>query len=382
VLVPLVIGVLAGAGTVLYALYDLRRAMFAWTAAYGFGVTAAVAALALAFTLHLAGAKWWLAVRTPLLACAATMPLFVLGFVPIALTLRHLYPWQTIPEDAPEHIRRALEHQRAWNEPGFFVARAALYLAVWTFLALALRRTDARWATSVSDAESERLLARARRLAGPAMPVLGLTLTFAAFDWFMSLEPGWSSDMYGLYVGMGGLVGATSIAAIGAWAARRAGLLRDEVHADHFHALGRLMLMATILWAYIAFFQLLLVWIADEPREVTFYAARSAGSWGVIDVVLVVGHFLVPFLALLIRRLKQSAGALAIVAAWALLMDALDFEWFVVPSSAGRIAAADILPFVCVFALAWAWGAHLVTRAPAARRELAAFREALRYRSP
>jgi hypothetical protein len=205
----------------------------------------------------------------------------------------------------------------------------------------------------------------------------------------MSLQPGWVSNMYGLYVFTSGFVSAIAAIAIGAWLAYWSGLLPEGVGPDHFHALGRLMLMAVILWAYIAFFQLLLIWIANIPHEATFFIARSRGGWPLVNLFLIFGRFVLPFFALLSRPLKRSPVLLAGVGVWLVLMSALDVAWLVIPSAAEHLSLADLAPFVCVFALAWAYGAHLVyTRGyllaprPVAPPPPAALEEALSYRSP
>lgn len=375
VLAPLAIGVAAAAGTGAYAAVDLRRAMAAFTAAYGFGVATALGAMVLAFALHLAHAKWWLVVRRPFVAAAGTLPLFIVLFVPIALSLSRIYPWQSPPNGLEEHVIRALEHQRTWNHPRLFLARAALYLLAWSALAIALRRVHARF--DQGGVAAEEALASARRLAAPGLLVVGFTGTFAAFDWFMSTQPGWVSDVYGLVVLTSGASAAIAIVGVATFLAPRVG-----VRPDHVHAIGRLMLMSIILWAYVAFFQLLLIWLADLPREVGFFRARAAGSWAVVDAILVVGRFGLPFLLLLSRPWKRRAGVVAAIGAWLVLMTALDFAWLVLPSFGARLSWADALPFVAVGALACAYGVHLHGEPSPEPVSAKPVREALRYESP
>ena len=384
VVVPAAIGIAAGALTIAYALYDARRALLAWIAAYGFVVATVVAAMMMVMVMHVTGARWWLVLRSVFLAIAGSAPLLILLFVPIGAAFSIVYPWESPPPDLPEHVEEVMQHRRVWNQPGFFLARSAIYLAVFTAFAVLLRRKDAahRARPSPEIARSE------RTLSAVGLPVMAFALTFAAFDWLMSLEPGWTSNIFGVYVFTSGLVSAMSVIAIGAWLAAEAGLVSDEVRPDHFHAVGRLMLMAVILWAYIGFFQLLLVWIADLPSQVAFYGARSRGSWGAVDVVLFLGRFVLPLFVLLSRPLKRNPARLAITAGWLVVMSVLDFAWLAIPATGARLAAVDFLPFISASALVWAYAAHLVyvRGRPAERRaETArdpALQEALRYRSP
>ena len=385
VLIPLAIGLAAGALTIVYAVHDARRALLAWIAAYGFGVATVLGAMVLVMVLHLTDARWWLVLRRVFVATAGTAPLFVLLFVPIGAAFTIVYPWEAPPPGLSEHAAEVLEHRRVWNLPGFFLARSAFYLATWTVLAVLLRRADAahlEHPTSAGVARSE------RTVSAVGLPLLGFTLTFAAFDWMMSLQPAWTSNVYGLYVFTSGLVSALAVLAIGSWLAARSGLVPDGVGPDHVHAVGRLMLMAVILWAYIGFFQLLLVWIANLPSEAAFYLARSSGSWGAVDVVLFGGRVVLPFFLLLSRPLKRDPARLAIVGVWLVVMSVLDFAWLVIPSMGAELALFDVLPFVCIGGLVWAYGAHLVALRSrrAARRDVVALdpalQEALRYRSP
>ena len=355
VTVPLGIGLAAAGLTVAYAAYDTRRALVAWIAAYAFVVATVLAATILVMTLHVTGAHWWRVLRRVFVAVLGTAPLLPVFFLPIAASLELVYPWESPPSDLPRHIERALAHQRVWNHPQVFLPRALLYLATWTVFAVLLRRADAAYLKEPSPANAR----RERVISAVGLPIVSFTLTFAAFDWVMSLQPGWVSNIFGLYVFTSGLVSALAVIALGSWLAMRNGLTAG-VGPDHFHAVGRLTLMAVILWTYIAFFQLLLVWVANLPAEVSFYAMRSRGAWTGMDVVLFLGRFVFPFLILLSRSLKRSPSFLAAAGIWLVVTTALDFEWLVVPAGGHALSFADAAPFVCIFALTWAYGAHLV----------------------
>ena len=136
------------------------------------------------------------------------------------------------------------------------------------------------------------------------MPVLGLTLTFAAFDWIMSLEPAWFSSMFGIYYFAGGFVAAIALLVLLARAGERSGWLAGYLQPSHYYALGRMLLAFTIFWAYIAYFQFFLIYIADRPDEVRYFVRRGTGSWFGFAIVLAVAHFALPFLLLLRRGLK------------------------------------------------------------------------------
>jgi hypothetical protein len=354
VLRSLGVAFLGGAGVLVSVVLDPAHALLAWIAAYGFGLSTVLGALLLVMFFHVTNARWPVVLRPLLMGITATTPLFALLFVPIAFGMSAVYPWVQPMRELGE----LNEHQRAWNNVGFFLARAVVYLLSWVVLAMALTRAD----TAYARTPTVEGLARLRRISAGGILVVAFTLTFASFDWLMALQPGWISNMYGLYVFAGGLSAAIALVAVLAWRGRRSGALPTSVGPSHFLALGRLMLMSVVFWAYIAFFQLMLIWIANLPHEVSFYIARSRGSFGPLSMVLLFGHFVLPFLLLLSRPLKSHAPLLGAVGAWILLMNAVDFAWLVLPAGGGHLRWLDVAPFLVVSGLGAAYGALGVSR--------------------
>jgi hypothetical protein len=222
----------------------------------------------------------------------------------------------------------AVEHKQAWLNVPFWLARAAFYFAVWILIAELLLFTSMR-----QERMGARATTRLRTIAAAGMWPLALTLTFAGFDWILSLEPAFSSTILGIYLFAGSVVAALSLLALLAWFASARGLI--EVGPSHFHALGRLMLTFTVFWAYSAFVQFLIVWMADLPREIVFFIERTRGRWLMVSVFLIVGHFLIPFFFLLSARLKRDPSRLGVIAIWILGCHFIDVAWLILP--AGRI---------------------------------------------
>jgi hypothetical protein len=307
---------------------DPRQALFSWLAAWVYGLTIALGALIFVMIGHVTAAGWFVALRRLTETIAASLPLFALLFLPLALGLEKLYPWVA---PAPSLDARSLEliaHRRPYLNVPFFLGRAALYFAIWGGVAALLRR----WSLRQDEAPAPALTARSRALAAGAMPPVGLALAFASFDWIMSLTTKFESSIFGVYTFAGAILAALALVVIASFLARRAGLLPAGVSASHDYALGRLLLTFVVFWAYIAFSQLVIVWLADLPEELGWYRARFAGSWAPVGVFLLVGHFAMPFLLLLSYRLKRRAAALAAVAAWLLFAHYVDVYWLVLPA--------------------------------------------------
>jgi hypothetical protein len=309
---------LAATGLVLVCvglLVDPRRTWFAYLAAWTFSVSVGIGALLLLMTGHAAKARWMVVTRRLTEAIVSVLPLLAALFAPICLALAEIYPWVLHPD----------EHKGRYLSVGFFVARSAAYLlvfiAVGTLLRLWSRANDAR--------PSMRLVHRMRALSGGGLPLVALTLTWASFDWTMSLQPEWSSTIFGLYFFAGAFVGAIALVTVMTNLARlRPGA---RITPDHSQALGRLLFAMIVFWAYMAFSQLLIYWIGDLPDEVPFYGLRINGTWTDVTYLLACGHLVVPFFALLNRHWKRHAGYLAAIGAWVFLMHYVDVYWLVLP---------------------------------------------------
>lgn len=298
-------------------LVDPRQAYFSWLAALAAGLSTALGALLLVAITSVAGGRWFDPLRGLALDLAATLPLFALLFVVLLPGLGVLYPWV--------HAREL--PNAAWLNLPFFLARAAIYFAIWTAVSLLLRR----WARA-GGASSQPPSARERALAAGALPVLGLSLTFAAFDWLMPLAPGWASTVFGVYWFAGGFLAALAlIALLAVLRARRDGG-GASLPPRQAYALGALMLTFVVFWAYIAYSQYFIIWIADVPAEVAWYLPRVRGGWGLLALGLLLGQFVLPLLVLLLHAAKRNTRALGLIAAWLLVMHYLDTYWLVLPA--------------------------------------------------
>ncbi len=378
VLLPLGIGVIGVALGLVEVGIDPTRALFAYMAGFLVALTIALGSLLFVMIAHIARARWFVVLRRLTGAIAATIPVFPLLFLPMALGVKRLYPWAGPSAELDPEQRAWALHVHGWLNVPFFLVRSYLYLAIWSVVAIALRR-----ASVINDEHpSEANVRRERFLAAAAVPVVAFTFTFASFDWVMSLNARWTSDMMGLYLFAGAFAGAVGATAIAAWLAWRAKLLPAEVGPAHFHALGRVLLVGVIFWAYIAFVQFLLVWIADLSRETSFYAERVRGGWAWVCALLGVVHFAVPFLLLLSRSLKRAPGRLAFAGSWLVCGHALDVSWLILPPLRSGMHGLDLAFVVGIGGLCAAFGAWRFFAAQSVPIHDPGLAESLRYESP
>jgi hypothetical protein len=340
-LVAGVIGALGIAGLLALGSGQPQQMLAAWLVAFLFFLSLALGALYLVLILYSVQAGWGIVVRRLGEICASTIPLFALLFVPILLGLRSLYPW-TVP-GAADHDP-LLRWKAPYLNPTFFLARAGLYFAIWSILALVWARASRRQDATGDLAISERL----RRFSGPALLLLALSQTFASFDWIMSLTPDWYSTIFGVYFFAGAFVSASALLSVIVVLLRGAGLLQDVIGVGHLHDLGKMVFAFSCFWAYIAFSQFFLIWYGNIPEETVWYRARLEGSWQAASAILAVGHFIVPFFFFMGRTMKRRPFTLAIGASWVLLMHLLDIHWLVMPTVRKGVAWPSPLEIVAV----------------------------------
>jgi hypothetical protein len=341
------------------ALLDLRSALYSWLFAFVFWVGLSVGALLLLATLHATGARWSVVLRRVLEQMAFTVVLFPVLFLPVVIWANELFPWID-PAKAhftPEELHKVQGKQVYLNVP-FFLLRAAVYFAVWCAVAWLLQR----WSRRQDDSGHLRLTVWQRRLAGGSLPFVALALSFASLDWLMSLEPLFVSTIYGTYYFAASFLGALALWALAAAWGQRTELFLGMLRVPHLHSLGKLIFAFTLFWAYIAFDQYMLVWLANIPEEVAWYDIRTEGGWAYVFGFLVLGRFALPFFVLLSRRIKESPGGLLVVCGWTFLAHVVDVYWLVFPAWHHRAPVFHWTQPCAFFGIGGLWVAFCVWR--------------------
>ncbi len=327
---------------------DPTQLLRSYLVAYLFWVGGALGCLALLMIQHVTGGAWGVAIRRLLESGARTLPVMALLFVPIALGLRTLYEWAR-----PELVAHdpLLQHKELYLNVPFFLGRAAFYFLVWTLVVRALWRWSLRQDESFDPKPGERL----ELLSRGGLVVLGLTMTFAAIDWAMSLEPHWFSTIYGiLFMGGSALTAFALVIPIAALLSAHPPL-KGLISSDQLSDLGKLMLAFVMLWAYFQFSQFLIIWSGNLPEEITWYLARTRGGWQWLAIAIILFHFALPFVLLLSRRLKQRPASIAFVALLMLLMRFVDVFWLVTPAWDPRHFTVHLLDLAAVVAVGGIW---------------------------
>lgn len=305
----------------------VRTALFAYLLAFVYWLAIGMGALILLMIFRASKARWAVVVRRVVEVMAGTVPIFALLFIPVALGYKQLFPWAAPSESMGEEALELFHHRAPYLNVPFFFARAAIYFVLWA----AVSRALLAWSSKQDTVDDPNLTRRAWVLGAGALPAVGITLSFAAFDWLMSLSTLWYSSMFGVYYFAGGFLAALSLLVVLLVFLDRTSAFHGVMRVAHWLSLGKFMLAFVCFWAYIGFSQYMLTWVANLPDSTGFIAARMEPHWHWMGRFLIVGHFALPFVILLGRGIKMNPPRLAMLGLWLLFMHFVDLYWIVMP---------------------------------------------------
>lgn len=274
---------------------------------------------------HLVSGRWGFVLRRPLEAGAKTLAWMGIFFIPIVVGIHYLYIWSHASAVAADPL---LQQKHFYLNTPFFIGRQVIYWIIWIVLAVLLNR----FSTKQDETADPEYQTRLRNLSGPGIALYGFTVTFACFDWVMSLEPHFFSTIYGMQFVITEAVGGMAFITIVAYFLARDTELREIIQPKQFHDFGNLLLVFTLLWAYLSFVEYLIIWSGNLQNEIPWYVTRTAHIWAGFALALVIFHFAVPFLLLLQRVITFRKSYLAWVAGLLFVMSIVDLFWLLVPS--------------------------------------------------
>lgn len=321
----LIVGAVALVICLIGAYFDHEQFFHAYLMAYVFWLGIPLGSFGVLMIHHLVGGSWGFAIQRLLEAAIRTFPVMAFLFLPLLLGLGDLYPWARPELVAHDAI---LRQKTLYLNVPFFILRTALYFAIWISVAYFLTK----WSAEQDQTTDDVLVERLQRLSAPGLVLYGLTVTFSAIDWVMSLEPHWFSTIYGMIFMMShGLVALAFAVAVSFFLWRRRPLERLTA-PEVFQDLGNLLLAFIMLWTYVSFSQFLLIWVENLQHETPWYLHRITGGWQGIALALVVLQFALPFLLLLSRTLKRKTETLCAIAGLIVFMHLIEMFWFVQPA--------------------------------------------------
>ena len=293
--------------------------------AYMFWLGLSLGCLALLMVQYLSGGFWGLCIRRVLEAASKCLWLMWFLFLPLLFGSHSLYAWMTDPS-LTEHNRWYLHT----GGLGGWYARWIIYFVIWIGLATVLNRRGDRQDSPLPGGVQPRF----QGLSGLGLVLYSLTISFAAVDWVMSLDPHWGSTIYGLIFIAGQGLSALAFCVIMLTVLTRYSPYHQIIKPTQFHDIGKLMFAFVMLFAYFSFSQWLIIWAGNLPDEIGWFLNRIHGGWGVVALIIILFHFALPFALLLSRERKRAGKRLIGIAVFLMFMRVVDIYWYVVPNFA------------------------------------------------
>ena len=173
---------------------------------------------------------------------------------------------------------------------------------------------------------------RARRAArckmrfysGWGIVAFALTLTFSGVLWMKAVQDQWFSCIYGVYFFSDcAWIGLATVYAISAVLVRQR-ILSPVLKQNYFYFIGVLFFAFTLFSRPTRSSRYhFVVWNANMPEETFWYLIREHGNWWCLSMILIFGHFFIPFFVLLPVKVKTNFKIVIPVCLWAWLMHAL-----------------------------------------------------------
>ena len=303
-------------------IFDRDHFFRAWLIGYLLWLGVALGSMALLMVQHLSGGAWGV-FRRIFEASSRTLPLLAILFLPIVLGMQTLYPWTHADLVAADEV---LQHKAPYLNTPFFLVRALFYFGGWILTAWTLTRLSRR-----QDEGDTTVNLTLQRVCGAGVVFYAFSITFAAIDWVMSINPHWYSTLYGfIFLGGQGLSALAFTIVASTFLSRRPPM--DQIlKPSHFHDLGKLTLAFVMIWAYFNFSQYLLIYAANLIEEIPYFTVRTNNGWQYAVLFLVVFQFAVPFFLLLSRDLKRTPRRLVVVATFLLVVRFFDIFMLVSP---------------------------------------------------
>ncbi len=319
------------------AFYDVEHLLQSYLTSFIYWLTLALGGFFFVMLHHLTNSTWSVVLRRLAERAASVLPVLAILFLPVLIGLKSIFPWTDESVMAGEIIR----HKSPYLNPPFFIIRSILYFAAWIGVSQFLIRLSIEQDSGGTPGITRKF----RAVSAPGILIFAVTVTFASFDWIMSLDPHWYSTIFGVYLFSGSLLAGLSFLTFMAIYFRGKGVLDKSITEEHYLDLGRLLFAFTVFWAYIAFSQYFLIWYANIPEETIWFAHRWEGSWKYFSLLIVFGHFVLPFFVLISRPAKRSRTVLGFIAVWLLFVHWVDIYWLIMPNFAEHAARITLFDF-------------------------------------
>jgi len=269
---------------------------------------------------HGLSAFFWLGVLfLPLLLSAWVRPGLVWPWMDLA---HEIHGGHTVGAD-PLYVKKA-----GFLNRNMFTGMTAGFFLIWIWLSARLRKASF---SQDSDGDAKWTFMN-RKTAAFGIPLTALALSFAAIYWMKSLEYHWFSTMYGVWFFANCMRAGMAFGVVITWWLVTRGDYKGIFNTNQLHCLTALAFAFVVFWAYVTFSQYFLIWNANVPEETFWYNIREHGDWLWVGMLLLFGHFFVPFLLWLSYRRKANLRPALGISLWIAFIILVDLCYNVLPA--------------------------------------------------
>ena len=312
--------------------FSSKEFYFSFLTSYFFWLSILLGGIFFTLVHHGFSATWSTVIRRVMENIIVLMPIFTVLFLPIIYGMEKLfkwlpnhYYWLTHNFESDHLIQQKLSFL---NEESFLI-RTVLYFLLWNIIVISLYKMSIK-----HDHTNDHSLLKKMNLfsMSPLGVLFFVSITFAGFDWLMSLDPHWYSTMFGVYIFSGSFLAFLAFLTFTLIRLQDQGYLTGIVSKEHYHDLGKYLFAFTVFYCYIAGAQFYFIWYSNIPEETIWYLHRWVGTWKVASVMLIVGKFVIPFFTLVFRASKRNTKLLKFMTIWIIAVHYLDIHWIVMPT--------------------------------------------------
>ena len=307
---------------------------FTWLFSSWFFMSISLGALFFILINYITRSKWVIVTRRIAEAFMKNIHISTLLILPVLIGMDVLYNHWIHPHG---HHAAFILKKTGYLNISFFLIRIFIYLLLWNIVA----RYFFKKSIEQDEQGGYEGLIKLQKNSSWVIFLMAFTLTFASFDFLMSLEPHWYSTIFGVYVFAGGFVAFIACFGITLSILRMFNFLKKEVNIEHYHDIGKLLFGFNVFWSYIAYSQYFIIWYANIPEETSWYLDRHQGNWLNLSIFLAIGHFAVPLILFISRNFKRNLKFSFFIYVWLLFMHIVDVYWLVMPSAFKYIKQID-----------------------------------------
>lgn len=275
--------------------------------------------------LRLSQANW----RRPILRAAEAMTVFsitVAGLFPVIHLGRNWVVYFFLPYPNQRGLWPNFRSALLWDVTAITTyiigSSLFLYLGMIPDLAIVRDRTPEGWRKKMYAVLAMGWRGTARDwivyqkastlMAALIIPVAVSVHSIVAWDFAVTVVPGWHSTIFPPYFVIGAITSGVAAVITLMIIIRRVFHLEEYLTPLHFDNMGKLLLVICLLWSYAYFVDVNITWYAHEPIEWETFSFM-AGKYTPLLLLMLFGNSLLPITVLCFKKLRRNVKVMLVV---------------------------------------------------------------------